>query len=126
VLRFVVLRHEGVPSPHIDLMVEVTPGSSLITWRCDRWPIDGPTPLTFLPDHRNAYLEYEGPISGDRGHVTRVESGTYTLICADPDHPYCRDLTLFGETKQYQLRLLSPPDYPGWTLEPTVEADELA
>ena len=28
-----------------------------------------------LPDHRPLYLNYEGPISSDRGHVTRVQSG---------------------------------------------------
>ena len=28
-----------------------------------------------LPDHRLVYLNYEGPISGDRGHVKRVQSG---------------------------------------------------
>jgi len=105
-------------------MVEVTPGSPLITWRCDRWPIDQPTALTFLPDHRNAYLEYEGPISGDRGHVSRVETGTYTLTCADEEQPYCRDLTLYGETQQYQLRLLNPPDYPDWILEPASDQAE--
>jgi len=118
VLRFVVLRHEGVPSPHYDLMVEVTPGSPLITWRCERWPIDRPTPLAFLPDHRNEYLACEGPVSGDRGYVTRVETGTYRLTCADDDQPYCRDLTLCGQSRCYHLRLLSPPDYPGWSLEP--------
>ena len=33
-----------------------------------------------LPDHRLAYLEYEGPISGNRGHVQRVASGTYEVV----------------------------------------------
>jgi hypothetical protein len=99
-------------------MVEVTPGSPLITWRCDRWPIDRPTPLTFLPDHRNAYLEYEGPISGDRGHVMQVETGTYTLTTDAEDDPYRRNLTLFGASREYHLLLLSPPDYPEWRLEP--------
>ena len=28
-----------------------------------------------LKDHRRIYLEYEGPISGDRGFVTRVAAG---------------------------------------------------
>jgi hypothetical protein len=117
VLRFVVLRHEGVASPHFDLMVEVTPDSPLITWRCDRWPIDRPTALTFLPDHRNLYLEYEGPISGDRGYVTRIEAGTYTLTSLDEDDPYCRKLTLYGR-ERLELWLLSPPGYSAWALEP--------
>ena len=32
-----------------------------------------------LPDHRLAYLDYEGPISGDRGSVTRWDAGHYDL-----------------------------------------------
>ena len=32
-----------------------------------------------LPDHRLAYLDYEGPISGDRGSVTRWDRGTYDV-----------------------------------------------
>lgn len=30
-----------------------------------------------LADHRRVYLEYEGPLSGDRGEVRRVASGTF-------------------------------------------------
>lgn len=36
-----------------------------------------------LVDHRLAYLAYEGPVSGDRGHVTRVDHGDYTLLNED-------------------------------------------
>lgn len=75
-LRFVVLRHEGVPEPHYDLMFETHAGSKLTTWRSERWPIDRPTPLQQLGEHRRDYLEYEGPISRDRGFVQRVAAGT--------------------------------------------------
>ena len=34
-------------------------------------------PAYSLPDHRLAYLEYEGAVSNDRGHVTRVDEGVY-------------------------------------------------
>jgi hypothetical protein len=78
-LRYVILRHENIPQPHFDLMFETTPGSDLTTWRSDRWPIDVPTPLTKLLDHRPGYLEYEGPISGGRGSVRRVASGSFHL-----------------------------------------------
>jgi hypothetical protein len=78
-LRYVILRHEDIPQPHFDLMLETAPGSDLTTWRSDRWPIDTPTPLTKLADHRPAYLEYEGPVSGNRGSVRRVEAGCYHL-----------------------------------------------
>ena len=35
---------------------------------------------TRLADHRLEYLEHEGPVSGDRGHVTRVDGGEYQLL----------------------------------------------
>lgn len=31
-----------------------------------------------LPPHRIEYLDYEGPISGDRGDVTRIMAGEYS------------------------------------------------
>ena len=37
-----------------------------------------------LPDHRLAYLEYEGPISGDRGTVSRCDAGEYALLNEGP------------------------------------------
>jgi hypothetical protein len=33
---------------------------------------------TAVFEHRLLYLEYEGPISGDRGRVARWEHGTFT------------------------------------------------
>lgn len=47
------------------------------------WALSAPLQLTDevkfsrLPDHRTAYLQYEGPVSDDRGSVSRVISGTY-------------------------------------------------
>jgi hypothetical protein len=37
-----------------------------------------------LADHRLAYLNYEGPVSGDRGSVTRIDFGTFTSIKESP------------------------------------------
>ncbi len=73
-----VLRHEGVAKPHFDLMFQTSPGSKLATWRVERWPISRAISLEKLPDHRQAYLTFEGEISGNRGNVRRVEQG----ICA--------------------------------------------
>lgn len=75
-LRFAVLHHEGVAEPHFDLLFEREPGSALAAFRSPVWPITQATELTALKDHRREYLEYEGPVSGDRGHVTRVAGGT--------------------------------------------------
>ena len=35
---------------------------------------------TRLADHRIEYLDYEGPISGDRGVVKRVDGGEYEVL----------------------------------------------
>jgi len=74
--RFVILLHETADGSHWDLMLES--GDVLLTWRleCDptthaQWPI----PARRIADHRRAYLEYEGPISGNRGRVRRIAEG---------------------------------------------------
>jgi hypothetical protein len=114
-LRYVILRHDAIAEPHFDLMFESSPGSLLTTWRCDHWPIDRPTKLTRLPDHRQDYLEYEGPISGDRGNVRRVEAGVYR---AHPqrDDPHAADWWL-NDPPTAHLSLLSPPGHD-WSIEP--------
>lgn len=38
-----------------------------------------------LADHRLAYLDYEGSVSGDRGTVTRLDAGTYESRRRAPD-----------------------------------------
>ena len=92
--RFVLLRHECPPSmgkpSHWDLMLERD--GVLLTWSLEAlpraWGGDGASPTqeddsplaaTRLADHRIAYLDYEGPISGDRGSVTRVDRGEYEV-----------------------------------------------
>jgi hypothetical protein len=78
-LRYVVLHHEGIAEPHYDLMFETSPGSELTTWRGTEWPIHHASALTKLADHRRAYLDYEGPLSDDRGFVKRISAGTFLL-----------------------------------------------
>lgn len=78
-LQFVVLRHTGYEEDHFDLMLEVGTASPLITYRSPRWPIAEAVQLTQLGDHRRDYLEYEGPVSGNRGQVQRVARGVYDL-----------------------------------------------
>lgn len=75
-LRYVVLHHAGIADPHYDLMFERYAGGPLLTFRCPTWPIVGPTSVEPLPDHRREYLDYEGPVSGNRGVVRRIQSGT--------------------------------------------------
>jgi hypothetical protein len=79
-LRYVVLHHTDIPHPHYDLMFETTPDSPLATWRSPAWPVTTPTSVERLPDHRAAYLTYEGPLTDNRGQVTRVASGTCQFL----------------------------------------------
>jgi hypothetical protein len=76
--RFVILRHDSPRGEHFDFMLEA--GDVLKTWALPQPPEAGvEIDCEALADHRLAYLEYEGPISGDRGSVTRWDRGTYTL-----------------------------------------------
>ncbi|MHC5111259.1 MAG: DNA polymerase ligase N-terminal domain-containing protein [Planctomycetota bacterium] len=78
--RFVILHH--VPDrgehfdQHWDLMIEQQ--RVLLTWQLARNPVGectGPIAARRIADHRKQYLDYEGPISNNRGSVTRVEEG---------------------------------------------------
>ncbi len=75
-LRYVILWHQGTEEPHYDLMFETAPGSPLATWRSPLWPITSPVRLQKLRDHRRAFLDFQGNLTGDRGTVTQIESGT--------------------------------------------------
>src|SRR5688572_25246484 len=83
-LRYVVLWHHGIDEPHFDLMFETSPGSRLATWRARQWPLRTRVTIEHIADHRREYLDYEGPLSGDRGAVNRIARGTHTL---SSDHP---------------------------------------
>jgi hypothetical protein len=76
--RFVVLRHDGPRGLHWDFMLEM--GQGLATWALNREPdAAGPILAEILPEHRLAYLDYEGPLSRDRGAVCRWDRGSYEL-----------------------------------------------
>jgi hypothetical protein len=60
-------------------MFETLPGSMLATWRSAAWPIEAPTQVTRLRDHRRLYLEYEGTLTDQRGSVHRVADGTCSV-----------------------------------------------
>jgi hypothetical protein len=80
--RFVLLEHDH-PELHWDFMLE--DGPVLKTWRLAH-PFGEPGQViaaTALGDHRIAYLDYEGPVSGNRGHVIRRLSGTYRMVEGD-------------------------------------------
>jgi hypothetical protein len=79
--RFAILMHTGHGPTHYDVLLEC--GEVLATWQCQA----DPTHLAALPlacrriaDHRTAYLDYEGPVSGGRGEVERIEAGTWEPV----------------------------------------------
>ena len=81
--RFVILRHEMPPGQargtHFDLMLEM--GGVLRTWSLpELLEIGKVIQAEALPDHRLAYLEYEGQVSGNRGAVSRVQEGEYQVV----------------------------------------------
>jgi hypothetical protein len=52
----------------------------LYTWALDLEPFGEPiVQATSLPLHRIEYLDYQGPISGNRGTVTRTVAGHYRI-----------------------------------------------
>src|SRR5262245_18907252 len=93
--RFVLLLHEcpsGIPRPtHCDLMLET--GETLQTWALAQLPRDWQLPHDIksvvrlaptnavaaerLADHRISYLDYEGPVSGERGNVRKLDAGNF-------------------------------------------------
>lgn len=59
---------------------------SLRTWRLHAAPDSGGIIATeALADHRLEYLNYEGPVSGQRGSVSRWDAGTYDVLVDKSD-----------------------------------------
>jgi hypothetical protein len=87
--RFVILRHEFPPDStresHWDFMLETA--EALETWALAAEPTAYSCCLAQrLPDHRKAYLDYEGEVSGGRGRVRRWDAGNYVRLTADEWH----------------------------------------
>jgi hypothetical protein len=80
--RFVILEHDH-PYLHWDLMLEA--GDVLRTWRLAAPPrLREAIPATSLGDHRLLYLDYEGPLSGNRGQVSRWDAGEFSWQTNEP------------------------------------------
>lgn len=83
-----MLYHTLPGGQHWDLGIEA--GETLATWQV----FGDPTALTEagepiaakrIGDHRRAYLDYEGPVSGNRGQVKRIDRGSCRLLDEQPD-----------------------------------------
>ena len=69
---------------HYDFMLSPPGAGQLWTWAITANPLCQPLPLECqaerLPDHRRIYLDYQGPVSGDRGHVQQAAKGTCEVV----------------------------------------------
>jgi hypothetical protein len=113
--RFVVLRHTLRTGSHFDLMIENA--DRLATWKFENFPGESnadPQPAIRLAEHRPHYLEYEGPVSNDRGDVIRQDSGGCRARVLTEDH---WTVEFFGArlTGRYELRRASP-ESDEWSL----------
>jgi hypothetical protein len=118
--QFVILHHTGHGAEHWDFMLEES--GVLATWWCPSNPAslspDQSLLCKKLPDHRLAYLTYEGPVSRDRGQVRRVEEGEYECISTSDHH---RRVRMHGRTLTglVELRQEQPDD--GWSLKRRID-----
>ena len=121
--RFAILRHEtppGSPRPlHWDFLLE--DAGTLLTWALAEPPATGrPIAAEALANHRTAYLDYEGPVSGNRGTVTRWDAGTFQwrrrssreIAVRLSGHVLCGEavLTRADDTSQQWQFVLRPED----------------
>jgi hypothetical protein len=93
-------------------------GSVLATWALPLPPNSNHEfPAQSLPDHRLEYLDYEGPVSGDRGGVVRWDGGTYEVLeqtderlavrlCGDKLIGRAELARLSGRPDRWQFRLM--------------------
>ena len=85
-LRFAVLRHTGYPGRenHYDILLEVAPGRDPDEPVMVKLESAGPLnrrelQVVYQGLIRRRYLQYEGPMTGNRGRVRRVDQGVYRL-----------------------------------------------
>jgi len=82
--RFAILEHNHLDL-HWDLMLELP--DTLKTFKLSSKPACNTiAQIKLQPDHRKVYLDYEGPISGDRGSVTRWDFGTFEWLQQNDEH----------------------------------------
>lgn len=108
-LRYVILEHDH-PRRHWDFMLEA--GPVLRTWRLSAPPEASQVAAEASFDHRPAYLDYEGPISGGRGRVSRWDSGIFSWLVDNPEEV---TVALDGRRLRGIARLQFQPS-GAWTL----------
>lgn len=101
--RFVILNHNH-PFVHWDLLLE--DGSACRTWRLLTDPALAPAEISaeVLSNHRLLYLDYEGPVSGQRGTVSVWDQGVFEWRTNQPD--IC-EVVVAGQKWQGFVRLVA-------------------
>jgi hypothetical protein len=108
--RFVVLEHDH-PYLHWDFMLEI--GDHLRGWRLAEAPRAGAcVQAVAVANHRLAYLDYEGPVSGGRGTAQRWDTGAFVGNAAGQDYV---DVTVAGSRFEGAV-ILKRVDDKGWTV----------
>jgi hypothetical protein len=122
--RFTILTHDQ-PVLHWDLLLELDEAGPLATWRILDDPGRGVQwRAEPLPGHRREYLDYEGPVSGDRGSVAGWDTGEYELeagSAAGSGAGAAAVVTQQGgvmacQGSRWQGRIELIPGQPHWTL----------
>src|SRR3989304_1881295 len=111
--RYVILHHRLDDGEHWDLMLEQ--GDVLLTWQLLREPVNRdslPIPARRIGDHRKSYLDYEGPLTGGRGTVQRVDSGSLDIV-----KNAAGGLRLVLAGKRLCGSFLLRPQAEGWSFE---------
>ncbi|MGA2620442.1 MAG: DNA polymerase ligase N-terminal domain-containing protein [Thermoguttaceae bacterium] len=108
--RFAILCHVGPQGRHWDFLLEGP--AALRTWALPQLPqAEAELICEALPDHRLAYLDYEGPISDGRGTVARCDRGTYAVLSDSLGELL---IELCGARFCGQVSLRPVPERPGW------------
>jgi hypothetical protein len=109
-LRFAILAHDH-PFLHWDLLLEC--GGICRSWRILADPgVPGPLAAETLPDHRVFYLDYEGPVTGHRGHVSQWDAGRCVWLMAREDMV---QVLCFG--RRWRGRVTVRRTETGWQVE---------
>jgi len=121
--RFVLHKHSGCGPVHWDLMLEID--DALATWRIAADPLGispgGRIEAARIHDHRKAYLEYAGPVSGGRGRVELQDSGQLSVTFCDDDL-WTFELSCSKLQGRFELRRVGCAG-DAWTLERVLDLD---
>lgn len=104
---FVILEHDW-PMLHWDMLIDLDACQARVaTWSINQLPTDFAYSgwAIKLTDHRRIYLNYEGPISGNRGKVERIYSGSFQLMNEEQSEP-SREIKLNINATSFKLPMI--------------------